>query len=95
MWAPQSASLAHAAGTHELYSAGSQVLHSCPAAQAIIEGLQPHHRQYGFFVTHPLWLLHGLSNVDKHRALHVALLAQTQAGIARVVGRIRPFASAR
>ncbi|MBA4115207.1 MAG: hypothetical protein H0X71_01960 [Rubrobacter sp.] len=44
-----------------------------PAAQTIIEGLQPYQRGNDFG-SHPLWLLHNLSNIDKHRVPHVALL---------------------
>lgn len=40
-----------------------------PAAQAIIESLQPYHRGHGF-VSDPLWKLHELSRIDKHRLFH-------------------------
>lgn len=42
-----------------------------PDAQAIIESLQPYHRGKDF-ASHPLWVLHDLSNIDKHRLLLVA-----------------------
>lgn len=42
-----------------------------PSAQSIIEGLQPY--QLGTsFRNHPLWRLVELSNIDKHRMLHVS-----------------------
>ncbi len=44
-----------------------------PAAQSVIEGLQPYQRGNDFF-NDPLWLLKGLSNVDKHRTLHLSTL---------------------
>jgi hypothetical protein len=37
-------------------------------AQAIIEGLQPYHSGANI-TTHPLWVLHQLCNIDKHRRL--------------------------
>ena len=40
-----------------------------PAAQAIIESLQPYQRGNGY-VSDPLWKLHELSRIDKHRLLH-------------------------
>ena len=42
-----------------------------PAAQAVIEGLQPYHRG-NTFEDDPLWRLHELNRIDKHRLLHVA-----------------------
>lgn len=44
-----------------------------PQAQALIEGLQPYHG--GHYSKHPLWLLHELSNIDKHRRPHLTALA--------------------
>ena len=41
-----------------------------PAAQAIIEGLQPYHRGADYR-DDPLWRLHELSRIDKHRLVHV------------------------
>lgn len=40
------------------------------SAQAIIESLQPYHCPSGY-AAHPLWQLHELNRVDKHRALTV------------------------
>jgi hypothetical protein len=40
------------------------------ATQNIIESVQPFHNPYGY-VQDPLWQLHTLSNIDKHRRLHV------------------------
>ena len=45
-----------------------------PRAQTIIEGLQPHNRG-AEFESDPLWKLHQLSNMDKHRVPHVARVA--------------------
>ncbi len=54
-------------------------------AQAVIEGLQPYDKDRGFHsfaslfarrhpeAYHPLWLLHELSNIDKHRERHLTL----------------------
>jgi hypothetical protein len=41
-----------------------------PRAQAIIEALQPYHRGNAF-TTDPLWKMHELSRVDKHRDFHL------------------------
>lgn len=43
-----------------------------PDAQAIVEGLQPYHVGDGF-TSHPLWVLHELDRVSKHRLLHTAV----------------------
>jgi hypothetical protein len=43
-----------------------------PLAQAEIEKLQPYHRGNGY-KAHPLWLLHDLDRISKHRLLHVAV----------------------
>jgi hypothetical protein len=45
-----------------------------PAAQTIVEGLQPYHRGNAF-ESDPLWLLHDLDRIDKHRSLHIAVAA--------------------
>ncbi len=45
-----------------------------PRAQAIIKRLQPHNRG-DRFASDPLWKLHELSNMDKHRAPHVTQVA--------------------
>jgi hypothetical protein len=50
-----------------------------PAAQAIIEGLQPYHRGTDFR-DDALWRLHELSRIDKHRLVHV--VAADFAGVA-------------
>jgi hypothetical protein len=39
-----------------------------PPAQAIIKSLQPHH-QGSRYRDHPLWQIHDLDRIDKHRAL--------------------------
>jgi hypothetical protein len=45
-----------------------------PGAQAIIEGLQPYRRGTDFRED-PLWRLHVLDNINKHRLLHVTAAA--------------------
>jgi hypothetical protein len=44
-----------------------------PEAQKTIEEFQPYHARR--LRSHPLWLLHELSNIDKHRAPHLAIAA--------------------
>jgi hypothetical protein len=53
-----------------------------PAAQTIIEGLQPYHREADFR-NDPLWRLHELSRIDKHRLVHV--VAADFSGVALVM----------
>jgi len=48
----------------------SKIIGWDPGAQAIVEGLQPYNRGNGF-TTDPLWILHELDRVNKHRLLHV------------------------
>jgi hypothetical protein len=45
-----------------------------PRAQAIIKRLQPYIRG-DEFASDPLWMLHELSNMDKHRAPHITQVA--------------------
>lgn len=45
-----------------------------PDAQSIIKGLQPHNRG-DKFASDPLWKLHRLNNMDKHRAPHITQVA--------------------
>jgi hypothetical protein len=45
-----------------------------PDAQAIIKRLQPHNRG-NKFTSDPLWMLHELNNMDKHRAPHITQVA--------------------
>ena len=40
-----------------------------PEAQAIVEGLQPYHG--GKVGDDPLWMLREMSNIDKHRSIHL------------------------
>ncbi len=42
-----------------------------PDAQAIVEGLQPYNRGKDKVSTDPLWILREMSNIDKHRSIHV------------------------
>jgi len=50
-----------------------------PDAQAIIEQLQPYNRGQNF-ASDPLWLLHELSRIDKHRLPHLTLFAHVSTG---------------
>lgn len=45
-----------------------------PKAKTVIEGLQPYKRGNAYR-THPLWILHELDRVNKHRLLHTAVAA--------------------
>ena len=45
-----------------------------PDAQAVVEGLQPYKRGKDFR-SDPLWLVHDLDRISKHRLLHPALAA--------------------
>jgi hypothetical protein len=47
-----------------------------PDAQTIVEGLQPYHRG-NTFRDDPLWILHDLENVNKHRLLHTTVAIST------------------
>ena len=57
-----------------------------PRAQTIIEELQPY-KDGADFVRHPLWWLHYISNVDKHRFVPVVSMAAASGFT------IRPFPS--
>lgn len=46
-----------------------------PAARSIIEGLQPSRLGSGF-EGDPLWGLHRMANIDKHRTIHIGVLSQ-------------------
>lgn len=52
-------------------------------AQTIIQGLQPYHRegQMFSFEPHPLDVLRRLSNIDKHRSLHLVWFMATQSDV--------------
>ncbi len=41
-----------------------------PRVQMCIRSLQPYHRNRNH-IKHPLWIVHKLSNIDKHRQLHM------------------------
>jgi hypothetical protein len=45
-----------------------------PGAQTIIDGLQPYQRGADYH-SHPLWALHELNNIDKHRVHHLTVAA--------------------
>lgn len=60
-----------------------------PQAQAVIEGLQPHHGGPDYS-SHPLWVLHDINNIDKHRLLHVTATMPTMLGVgASMMGRFQ------
>ncbi len=42
-----------------------------PDAKTAVEGLQPYHRGNAY-ETDPLWIIHELDNINKHRLLHTA-----------------------
>ena len=50
-----------------------------PDAQAIIETLQPYHK--GDWGTFPLWVLHDLDRIKKHRLLHSVVAATSAASV--------------
>jgi len=53
-----------------------KIVGACDHAQAVIEDLQPYHRgDEARAKRHPLWFLHELYNVDKHRLVHVVTSA--------------------
>jgi hypothetical protein len=52
-----------------------KIRHISPAAQAIIEGLQPYQAGHNAMLE-SLWLLNQLQNIDKHRALLLTVIAQ-------------------
>jgi hypothetical protein len=56
-----------------------------PEAIAVIKGLQPYHRGHDY-VTDPLWRLHELSVIDKHRLVHVVAAQFSGIGIAFGLG---------
>jgi hypothetical protein len=50
-----------------------------PGAKAAVESLQPYHRGQRF-TSDPLWWLHELDRIDKHRFLHTAVTYSVSAG---------------
>jgi len=54
-----------------------------PEAQAVIQGLQPHLRG-DRYSDDPLWLVYELSNIDKHRLLHVVTVGSMGAAFGGV-----------
>lgn len=56
-----------------------------PEVDALVDAVQPYHWPDAERPKHPLLVLHSLSNTDKHRLLHVAVIA----GNGRVVFRDR------
>lgn len=60
-------------------------------AQAIIEDVQPYHRRNAY-QGHPLWVLRGLSNADKHEALHIvgSSAGQGRSSVAKMEGGVVP-----
>jgi hypothetical protein len=57
-----------------------------PDAQRVIEGLQPYNRRNGF-EDDPLWRLHTLNRLEKHRALHATVAHMSQLGLPPEAGR--------
>src|SRR5215210_7016679 len=58
------------AGPHKWSSSKPMVCGMDPDAQTVIEGLQPYKRGNAY-TDDPLWRLHELNRIDKHRLLHV------------------------
>lgn len=59
------------AGDYEREVRNGRTAHRVPErALALIETLQPYHRRDDPTI-HPLWVLRELSNIDKHRSLHL------------------------
>jgi hypothetical protein len=55
-------------------NARRKIAHVDPAARAIIEGIQPCKRREEW-ATDPLWLIHDLDRIDKHRELVISTAA--------------------
>jgi len=70
-------SLSHRSGLYK-------VRHLDKATQAAVESLQPYHQTDRTRAEHPLWLLHELSNADKHRQLHLVGVVGEKARIMAV-----------
>jgi hypothetical protein len=58
-----------------------------PRALAIVESLQPYNAPNGNSREHPLYVLNHLSNIDKHRTLHLPVVALAGAEMTFRVGR--------
>lgn len=65
----------HRAGQPMPYSGLHKIRGWCPDAQTVVERLQPYHGPD--FREHPLWLMHDLDRVSKHRLLHTTIAAST------------------
>ncbi|HTV56667.1 MAG TPA: hypothetical protein VMI06_17350 [Terriglobia bacterium] len=50
-----------------------------PAVRSVIMALQPYHRGNTYH-THPLWQIHELNNIDKHRMLTVCITSPSVGG---------------
>jgi len=57
-------------GKPQRWSGLYKIMSIGPDAQAIIKELQPYHRGNDY-ARHPLWRLHDLCNIDKHRSLNI------------------------
>lgn len=57
-----------------------------PKAQAEIKALQPYHAGTPGFLKHPLWVLHELDRVNKHRLLHAVAAVSQGVGLRIVPG---------
>jgi hypothetical protein len=68
-----------AMGTHMFDSAaGTKLKGVDPAAREAIKGIQPYHREAAY-VTDPLWVIHHLDRIDKHRRLNLTAYAMGSA----------------
>lgn len=65
-----------------------------PGARAIIERLQPHHRGNPGYETAPLWVLHRLCNIDKHRDFHLTVVSRQGFGVNLIHGSLTDTFSA-
>jgi hypothetical protein len=65
--------------THEVL-AGAKLKGMHPNARKAIEKLQPYHRKDAY-VADPLWIIHELDRIDKHRRLNVTAYAMGSVGI--------------
>lgn len=61
--------------------AQQKIVSLSPTDRALIDGLQPYQRTNNVD-DDPLWMLHELSNVDKHRTLHSVSLVHEKGGVA-------------
>ncbi len=65
----------------------------CSCAKVAIAELQPHRLGYPGYVTSPLWKLHELGRIDKHRVLLPTVLKNTEGNIAGPKDYVWSFSS--